>query len=293
MFIIKYKWLFFILSGLAVVGSIVVIWTYGLRLGTDFTGGTILEVRYLANQPELELLKQAVAKLELGNIALQPAGENNLIVRLRAIDQEEKGRLLEALATNPASLEEIRFSSIGPIFGQELARRGLVAIGLVLVLILLFVAFAFRKVSRPVSSWKYGLIALIALLHDLIIPTGVFAWLGAVRGVEIDALFLTGLLTIFGLSVHDTIVVFDRIREHLRNRVETSFAATVGISLQETFIRSVNTSVTIILSLLVLYFFGAESTKWFALLMAVGVFVGTYSSLFIASPLLVLWNKKS
>lgn len=293
MFIIKYKWFFFLLSGLAIAGSIAVIWTYGLRLGTDFTGGTILEVRYLDNQPELESLKSAVAKLELGNIALQPAGENNLIVRLRAIDQVDKARLLEALAPGATTLEEIRFSSIGPIFGQELARRGLVAIGLVLVLILLFVAFAFRKVSRPVSSWKYGLIALIALLHDLIIPTGVFAWLGAVRGVEIDALFLTGLLTIFGLSVHDTIVVFDRIREHLRNRVETSFAATVGTSLQETFTRSVNTSVTIILSLLVLYFFGAESTKWFSLLMAVGVFVGTYSSLFIASPLLVLWNKKS
>ncbi len=292
MWVIKRKNLFFLLSGLLVAGSIVALVMFGLHLGTDFTGGSILEVEYASStRPAIVSIRSSVDKLNLGQVLVQPAGESNLIIRLRDINQTEKATLEQALnPNNQYPFIEKRFSSIGPIVGQELAQKGIIAIALVVLLIIIFITIAFRKVSRPVSSWKYGVIALIALLHDLIIPAGVFALLGYYQGVEIDALFLTGLLTILGLSIHDTIVVFDRIRENLKTRRGETFPQVVGQSLSETFTRSINTSATIILVLVIVFFFGAASTKYFALLMAVGVFVGTYSSIFIASPLLVLWS---
>ena len=291
MFVIKYKNLFFLFSGLLIAGSLVAIFTYGLNVGTDFTGGSILEISYNQTRPDVELLRTTVAKLDFGTVALQPAGDTGLIARLRTINQGEKDSLEKVLSIGGQNtFTEKRFSAIGPTVGQELKRRGLIAVALVVLLIILFIAFVFRKVSRPVSSWKYGVTAFVALLHDLIIPTGVFAILGHYYGTQVDALFLTGLLTILGLSVHDTIVVFDRIRENLKHHAASTFAETVGQSLSETFTRSINTSLTIILVLVILFFYGAQSTKEFSLLMAIGVFVGTYSSIFIASPLLVVWN---
>jgi preprotein translocase subunit SecF len=177
--------------------------------------------------------------------------------------------------------------------GAELARKGMMALGLSVLFIIIYIAFAFRAVSRPVSSWKYGLIAIAALIHDVVIPTGVFAILGHFYGVEIDSLFLTALLTIFGLSISDTIVVFDRIRENLKKHRTEPFAETVGKSLEETFVRSLNTSLTVILALLALLLFGGQPTRYFALALTIGMIVGTYSSIFIASPLLVVWGKRS
>ena len=292
MFVIKYKWIFFLISGVLLAGSIYLLSVYGLKLGTDFTGGTILELAYRAERPAPETLRTALEPFELGAISIQPAGEHDLIIRSRSLTLEEKDTLTPALdGGGRYPFTEKRFNSIGPAVGQELASKARIALSLVVVLIILFITLAFRKVSRPVSSWKYGVVAFIALLHDVIIPTGVFAWLGHYYGVEIDALFLTGLLTILGLSIHDTIVVFDRIRENLRHRTGTDFAVTVGQSLSETFTRSINTSMTIILVLVIIFFYGAESTKYFSLLMAIGVLVGTYSSIFIASPLLVVWER--
>lgn len=294
MFVVKYKNFFFLISLILILGSIWSFWNYGLKLGTDFTGGSILEVNYQANRPTSDEVRAGLEKLELGPVSVQLAGENDVILRLKALTESEHQALLQALprVAEQAPVEK-RFSSIGPTVGQELAKRGLIAIALVTVLIILFIAFAFRQVSRPVSSWKYGIVALIALLHDLIIPAGVFAYLGHAQGIEIDALFLTGLLTILGLSIHDTIVVFDRIRENLKKKVSPHFAEAVGQSLSETFTRSLNTSLTIIFVLIVLYIYGAAATQNFALLMAIGVAVGTYSSIFIASPLLVVWEKFS
>lgn len=294
MFVIKYKWVFFLLSALLIAGSIWSFWQYGLHLGTDFTGGSIMEVGYTGTRPAAAAIRAAVTPLNLGPVAVQLAGDQDVILRLKTINENEHQALLKALPTDAGKVPvEKRFSSIGPAVGQELAQKGLIAVALVLVLIILFVAFAFRQVSKPVSSWKYGVVALIALLHDLIIPTGVFSYLGVSHGYEVDALFLTGLLTILGLSVHDTIVVFDRIRENLRKHLYSDFAETVGRSLSETFSRSVNTSLTIIFVLVVLFLYGAAATKSFTLLMAVGVLVGTYSSIFIASPLLVVWERWS
>ena len=295
MFVIKYKNLFFLLSAVLIVGSLWSLWHYGLKLGTDFTGGSIMEITYQGPRPEVETVRTNLAKLDLGPIAVQLAGDHDVIIRLKTLTEAEHVAVVETLPAdaNKQVPTEKRFSSIGPTIGRELARRGILAIILVVVLIILFIAFAFRKVSRPVSSWKYGVVAFIALLHDIIIPTGVFSYLGVVRGYEPDALFLTGLLTILGLSVHDTIVVFDRIRENLKKHVGLDFAETVGQSLSQTFSRSINTSLTIIFVLIILFIYGATATRDFSLLMAIGVLVGTYSSIFIASPLLVVWQKFS
>ncbi len=291
MFVIKYKNFFFLLSTILIVGSIISLVMYGLKLGTDFTGGSILEVTYSDVRPEVEVIREALVPLNFG-ATVQLAGEQDVIVRFKTLTEEEHQTVVKTLPSgvDQQAPTEKRFSSIGPVLGKELARKGILAISLVVILIILFIAFAFRKVSRPVSSWKYGVVAFIALLHDLIIPIGLFSYLGATKGYEIDALFLTGLLTILGLSIHDTIVVFDRIRENLKKNISPIFAETVGRSLSETFSRSINTSLTIILVLLVIFFSGAAATRNFALLMAVGVLVGTYSSIFVASPLLVVWQ---
>src|SRR3989344_1705731 len=295
MFVIKYKNLFFFLSTILIVGSLWSFWNYGLKLGPDFTGGSILEVTYQGDRPVADAVRNSLAQLDLGPISVQLAGDHDVIIRSKTLTEAEHVAVIKTL---PVGIKdeiptEKRFSSIGPTIGRELARRGIWAIILVVILIILFIAFVFRKVSRSVSSWKYGIVAFIALLHDLIIPTGIFSYLGAVRGFEADALFLTGLLTILGISIHDTIVVFDRIRENLKKHVGIDFAETVGRSLSETFSRSINTSLTIILVLLVIFFYGATATRDFSLLMAIGVLVGTYSSIFIASPLLVVWQKWS
>ncbi|MEK7477995.1 MAG: protein translocase subunit SecF [Patescibacteria group bacterium] len=297
MFIIKHKAIFFTISILLVIGSLIFIAIYGLNLGSDFTGGTALEVAYAKNRPDPNLLRSILAPLNLGNYSLQSAGSDGYIIKLKPITEEERVSIVDALSANGANQDfQVKsFSSVGPSVGQELATKGLIAVTLVVLLIILFIAFAFRKISYPVASWKFGLIAIIALIHDITIPTGVFAYLGHFREVEIDALFITALLTILGLSVSDTIVVFDRIRENLKNRVGRTFEETVGMSLDQTITRSLITSLTIISILLVLLFFGGESTRNFALVLTLGMFFGTYSSIFIASPLLVVvynWQAK-
>lgn len=295
MWVIKYRNLFFFLSALVVGVSLFAIFTYGLNLGIEFKGGSILEADYSGVRPDLDSLRSDLNQSSFKGAVLQPLGEKGVSIRLHSITDDEKNQLLSLLSGNDSSirLTEKRFSSIGPSIGQELANKGLVAIAIVVVMIILFVTLAFWGVSRPIPSWKYGVIVIVALLHDLIIPTGVFAVLGHFRNVEVDALFLTALLTILGLSVNDTIVVFDRIRENLKNKIAPHFEDTVGISLSQTFQRSINTSLTVILALLALLFFGGESTYYFALTLTIGMLVGTYSSIFIASPLLVVWEKFS
>lgn len=294
MWVIKYRKIFYTISALTIGLSLVSVIYFGLNLGIDFKGGTIVELEYTGPRPEVEAVREAVSKANLGTVSVQPTGEQGYIFRLKEITEAEKNALYRAatVGSTTAAVEK-RSSVVGPALGTELARKGFIAITLVSLLIILFIAFAFRKVSKPVASWKYGLIAIATLIHDLVIPTGVFAWLGATHGTEIDALFLTALLTILGLSVNDTIVVFDRIRENLSKKISPHFEETVGVSLTQTFTRSINTSLTVILVLLALYFFGGSTTKDFALVLSIGMIVGTYSSIFIASPLLVTWNKWS
>jgi preprotein translocase subunit SecF len=193
-------------------------------------------------------------------------------------------------------MTEERFTTIGPTLGAELQRKAIAGIIVVLVMIIIFIAWAFRKVSRPLSSWKYGVVAIITLAHDVLVPAGVFAVLGQFMGVEIDLLFLTALLAILGYSINDTIVVFDRIRENLagsyRTNMKEGFDQIVGRSLRETFMRSINTSLTTSLVLIALLVFGSPAIFYFALALLIGIIAGTYSSIFIASPLLVLIYEK-
>jgi preprotein translocase subunit SecF len=225
------------------------------------------------------------------DFSVRAAGENQYDIRVAGTDDEEQKHIAEAVASESLRGTIVEASHIGPSIGAELRAKAFLAIGLVLACILLFVAFAFRKVSRPVSSWVYGAIALITLMFDVVVPVGFFAVLGHFFGAEVDTLFVTAVLTILGFSVHDTIVVFDRVRENLRlnqerNRKEP-FVETAGHALGQTFVRSINTSFTVLITLAILFFVGPVSTEYFALTLLVGIIAGTYSSIFLATPLLI------
>lgn len=294
MFVIKHRKIFFTISGLLVAGSILAVAVLGLDLGIDFTGGSILEISYSQDVPAVSEVQGVLSDLDIYKATVQPAGEGAFILRMRDLNSDEKSTLDQALNfEGRRPFEEVRFSSLGPSIGQELANKGLIAIGLVVVLIIIFIAIAFSGVSKEISSWKYGVVAVITLGHDVIIPLGVMAILGHYTVAEVDALFLTALLAILGLSVNDTIVVFDRIRENLRAKISPHFEDVVAISLRQTFARSINTSLTTIIVLLALLVMGGETTRYFALTLTVGMAVGTYSSIFLASPLLVTWQKWS
>ena len=223
---------------------------------------------------------------------MQPSGEGNYIIRLNPLTEEEHQELLTGLEVGHGQLEELRFDMIGPVIGKELKTKALSAIAAALVLILLYVAWAFRKVSEPVASWKYGLLTIVAALHDLIIPIGVFAVLGYLFGYQIDTAFVAALLTILGYSINDSIVVFDRTRENLsENNSGISFASVVNRSVNQTLSRSINTSATTLLALVAVFLFGGDTIQHFALALIIGIISGTYSSIFLASPLLVAWER--
>ncbi len=281
----------YIFSITLVAISLFAIFVWNLKLGIDFTGGSLLEAEYINGRPEISKIQQSVNGLGFGNIVLQPSREKDLIVRLKDLSAEEHKILLDALMIEGKTPMEKRFDSIGPVIGKELRQKSMIAVAIVALMIILYITWAFRKVSRPVSSWKYGVAAVVALIHDVTIPNGVFACLGHFKGVEIDILFITALLTTLGFSVHDTIVVFDRIRENLKKDVGKSFPEVVEHSIRQTLARSIFTSMTVIMVLIALLLFGGPSTKYFALTLLLGITFGTYSSICLASPLLVTWQK--
>src|SRR3989344_535162 len=262
MFIAKYKKIFLSLSIILVVISLIFIFTFSLKPGIDFKGGALLEVSYSALRPEISLIENRVKTLDIGQALIQPTGDKGYLVKTRDLSQAEHESLFQAASIDgkyPA--EEKSFTSIGPSVGNELARKAIFSIIAVIIAIILFITYAFRKVSLPVASWKYGVITVITLLHDIIIPTGIFALLAHYTGAEVDTLFVLALLTILGLSVHDKIVVFDRIRENLREGDKNDFAQIVGTSTSQTIVRSINITLTIIGVLVSLYLFGPETTN--------------------------------
>ena len=285
---------FFILPAALSVVAVLAIALWGLKPGIELAGGSLLEVRYPAGRPQAEMVHAAASDLGLGEVRVQETGEFGYLLRARDLTTAEKQSLDKALGML-GTAEEVQFVSVGPSLGAELMRKGWIAVGLVALLIIAFIAFAFRKVSDPVASWKYGVVAIITLLHDILVPVGLFAFLGYLIGAEVDALFIVALLTILGISINDTIVIFDRIRENLRLNSEhhkkEEFEGVVGRSISQTLARSINTSVTVVIVLLALYFVGPDSTRNFALTLIVGMVAGTYSSIFLASPLLVVWEK--
>jgi preprotein translocase subunit SecF len=297
MFVIKHKNLFFALSAIFVVASIVAISMWGLRPGVDFTGGAIVEVSYASSTPSTEAISTALTAAGFEDPLIRTAGENGYNIRMRPLAEGDNATIVSTLSALGSGMQVERVSSVGPTVGQELRKKTTIAIVLVVLMIILYIAFTFRKVAKPVSSWNYGLVAIITLLHDIIIPAGVFAVLGRFAGLEADTLFVVALLTILGVSVNDTIVVFDRIRENLRTNEEKNinqpFDEAVGKSLEQTYVRSFNTSFTIVLVLAVLFFLGGPTIHSFVLTLLVGQIAGTYSSIFIASPLLVvIGNRK-
>lgn len=288
MFIVKYKSIFIGLAVVLVLTSFALMAKFGIRQGVDFTGGTVIETRYVADMPETidsaSLQAQDIRSFKTGTSTYK-------FISTKSYD-ELRPILIEAVAQGKYVYEETQVNTVGPTLGLELKRKAGLAIAVVVLAILAFIAFSFREVSRPVSSWKYGVIAMITLLHDIIVPTGVYVLLSYYFGAEIDTLFVIALLTILGISISDKIVVFDRIRENLKSGSIKNFDDVVGVSLKQTFTRSINTSVTVILALVALFYFGPEATKFFALTLTIGMIVGTYSSIFVASPLLTVWNKK-
>jgi preprotein translocase subunit SecF len=256
----------------------------------------LINVQYPAGRPDQATLTASLKAID-NSSSVRPSGVDEYIIRLKPVDQSEKATIMSALSMNESASTTIKtFDSIGPVLGAEALRKALVSIILVLIGIVLFITFAFRKVSEPVSSWKYGLTAIAALIHNVIIPAGVFSVLGHYAGYEVDTLFVTALLVILGFSVHDTIVVFDRVRENLKHSsTKNKFAEVVGKSINQTFTRSINTSLTTLIALAALYIFGGSTTEHFSLTLIIGIAVGAYSSIFIASPLLVTiekWSKK-
>jgi len=292
--VIRYKHLFLGFSGVLVIVSIAALVLWGLRPGIDFTGGSFMEAEFSGARPAAEEIRAALEPLDIGTIILQPTGNAGVILRFRHVDEQMHQEILQALKAMPGNdkgIAEKRFDAIGPTIGAELRARALWAIALTIAVIVLYVAWAFRRISKPVASWKYGAVTIVALVHDLAVPAGAFAAFGHFWGTEIDVLFITALLTILGFSVHDTIVVFDRIRENLRKlRKGESYAETVHRSINETFVRSVLTSCTVLLVLAIVFFLGGASTRDFTLALIIGITMGTYSSIFVASPLLVLWD---
>ncbi len=291
MFVINHRNIFFAISGLLVVASIIAISMFRLNPSVDFTGGTIIEAGFASSTPETTAVAEALSTAGFPNAQVRTGDVGELNIRTRALKEGDRDLIMGALASFGSPVEIKRLSSVGPTVGQELRRKTTVAIILVVLMIILYIAFAFRKVAKPISSWTYGIVAIITLLHDIIIPTGVFALLGHFAGLEADTLFVVAILTILGLSVNDTIVVFDRIRENLAregDRARDNFAETVGKSLEQTYVRSFNTSFSVILVLLILFFLGGPTIHSFMLTLLVGQIAGTYSSIFIASPLLVV-----
>lgn len=286
----KYSVFYYTVSGALVIASIVSLSMFGLKFGTEFVGGSNMQVGFENSRPSNEDIQNTLSTLGLGDITVQPTGENGAILQFKGVDEATHQQILVEL-NKLVPVTEKSFQFIGPSVGQELRNKTQLAIFLALLAITIYISFAFRKVSRPVSSWKYGVASLLALAHDILVPLGVFSILGHLYNVEVTIPIIAALLTILGFSVHDTIIIFDRIRENILRRGMGEFEETVNWSLNQTLGRSITTSFTTLIVLISIYLFGGETLKYFSLALIIGITLGTYSSIFIAGPLLVTWYK--
>jgi len=289
--IVSHRKIWYSFSAALVAACVAALILFPLRFGIDFTGGSLIELEFAGDRPATAEIAVELAALGQRESAAQTVGDKGVLVRMESLDEAGHKALLEGLNKKFGGVSEKRFETIGPTVGRELRSKALWSLALVLLGIAAYVAFAFRKVSHPVSSWTYGLITLVAaLFHDVLLPLAAFAVLGRLALVEVNSAFIAALLTILGFSVHDTIVVFDRIRENLSKGGGT-FEETVEKSISETMARSINTSLSTLLPVLAIYFFGGETLKWFAFALGIGILAGTYSSVFLAAPLLVTFER--
>lgn len=289
---IRHRKIFYIISIILVGLALISVFVFGLKLGIDFTGGSLLSLNYKNQIPSSLEIRESLKEFELGEIVVQPVGENGILLRMKDVSEENHQKILEKLK----KLGEIEqgsenFQSIGPVIGQELTKKTKIVVFLALLAILIYIAFSFRRISRPVKSYIYGLTSLIALFHDVLIPFGIFAVLGKLYGVEITIPIITAFLTIFGYSINDSVVVFDRVRENLLKLRKSNFEFLVEKSLNQILVRSLSTSLTTLFVLFSIFFFGGQTLKYFSLTLILGIILGTYSSLFLATPLLVSFYK--
>lgn len=292
--IIGKKYIYFLISFLTIVPGLVSLLLFGLNLSIDFVGGSRFTFSFPeeVNQQVIQNVRNSFEQKRIEIATIQPSNRD-IVVRTPPIDQKKHEALLTELRKKIKNVKEENYETVGPVIGQETTLKAVQALLLASVLIVLYIAWSFRKVPKPASSWRFGICAIAALVHDVLVVVGIFSLLGYFFKVEVDSLFVTALLTIIGFSVHDTIVVFDRIRENLRRMPGMEFATVVNDSIVQTMVRSLNTSFTTLLVLFTLLLFGGESTKWFVVALLIGIASGTYSSIFNAAPLLVVWEEWS
>ncbi len=290
--IIGKKWWYLIFSAVVIIPGLISLIIWGIRPAIDFTGGTLLEYQFLKKESKIENddLRKILEKdkLEVGSI--QKSGENTFLIRLKSLDKDKSQKLFSDLTETYGEVKQIRSETVGPLIGKETSQNALKAVVVASIAIIIYVALAFRHIPKPYSSWRFGFCAVLALIHDILVVLGIFSILGHFYKVEVDSLIITALLTVMGFSVHDSIVVFDRIRENLIHLTGKDFSQIVNESVVQTLARSLSTSMTVILTLVALLLFGGESTRWFIAALLIGITSGTYSSIFNAAPLLVIWE---
>ncbi|MDO8499719.1 MAG: protein translocase subunit SecF [bacterium] len=292
---IKYSKLWLTISAIITLLCVGLFLKFGIKTGIDFTGGSLMEVNYSGLRPSVEDVQAVFTGEQLKDTVVQKTGDNGMIIRTNFISEDVHQKLLIGLRdkfqTPDNTVREVTFETVGPSVSQSLKQRAWQAILFVSLGIIAYVAYAFRQVSRPVASWKYGVLAVVALIHDVLLVVGVFVLLGYFLGTEIDVGFVVALLTVLGYSVNDTIVVYDRIRENLLRHSAPDFGDVVNNGLNQTLMRSINTTAKTLLPLLALFIWGGATIHNFTLALIIGIASGAYSSIFIASPLLVLVEK--
>ncbi len=288
--IVKHRYIYFAISLIVIIPGVVSLLMWGLPAGIDFTGGSLLEIHFNSTLPETDSVVDILHEFGFADAQVQTAGSDKLIIRTKAMDEGTLSSILNEFKSQfNADLGLDRFESVGPTMGKEVAQRAAGAVGLAALGILIYITYAFRGVAH---AFRYGVAAILAMLHDVIVVLGVEAILGHFLGWEADALFLTALLTVIGFSVHDSIVVFDRIRENEKIHRKEPYETIVNMSIVQTLARSINTQLTVMFTLLSLFLFGGSTIRHFVLILLIGVFSGTYSSIFNASPILVVWENK-
>lgn len=287
--IVKRRYLYFAISLVIILPGIVALILWGLPLAIDFTGGSLLEVQFAQAAPSSADVSALYTDLGFGEARVQTSSDNVLVVRSKFLDNEARDQVLEGLQTEFGAITVLRFDSVGPTVGKEVTTRATGAVALAAIAIMLYITFAFRGVPH---AFRYGLSAIIAMLHDVAVVIGIAALFGKFFGWEVDSLFLTALLTVIGFSVHDSIVVFDRIRENSTKYRRMPYETLVNQSIVQTLARSINTQLTVMFTLLALSIFGGETIRHFVITLLIGVFSGTYSSIFNAAPILVVWENQ-
>jgi len=288
---LKYKKIYYILSILLVLVAIFSLLFFGLNFGIDFLGGSILEADFEA-RPANTVIQEKLKDLNLGDLTIQPTQENGVIIRMREIDEATHQQIVSKLG-ELSKIEEKRFESVGPVIGEELRQKTIILIAVSLIALLIYIAVSFRKVSRPISGWQYGITSILALTFDVLITVGLFALLGKFYNIQFNIPIVTALLTILGYTINDKVIVFDRIRENILRSRGLDFENLVNQSLNQTLSRSLSTGSCSLLVLFFIFLFGGETLKYFSLTLIIGIIIGTYSSLFLATPFLVSWLKWS